>query len=63
MLAKTSDDYKPCVVVYPDGRMRKANVLHIRIDSFEDGKRKLLEDKAAWLSYEDYDRLQEELAR
>ena len=63
MLAKTSDDYKPCVVVYPDGRMRRANVLHIRMDSFEEGKRKLKQDKAAWLSYEDYDRLQAELQR
>ena len=63
MLAKTSDDYKPCVVVYPDGQIRKANVLHVRMDSLEDGKRKLLEDKAAWLSYEDYERLQAEMQR
>jgi hypothetical protein len=63
MTAKTSDDYKPCVVVYPDGKIRKANVLHIRIDSFEQGRRKLLEDKAAWLSYEDYERLQAEMTR
>ena len=63
MTAKTSDDYKPCVVVYPDGKIRKANVLHIRIDSFEQGRRKLLEDKAAWLSYDDYERLQAEMTR
>ena len=63
MTAKTSDDYKPCVVVYPGGQIRKANVLHIRIDSFEQGRRKLLEDKAAWLSYEDYERLQAEMTR
>jgi len=63
MQAKTSDDYKPCVVVYPDGKIRKANVMHIRMDSFEDGKRKLLEDKAAWLSYDDYERLLAEMRR
>ena len=45
MTAKTSDDYKPCVVVYPGGQIRRANVLHVRIDSFEDAKRKLREDK------------------
>lgn len=63
MLAKTSDDYRPCVVVYPNGGIRKANVLHVRMDSFEEGKRKLMEDKAAWLSYEDYERLQAEAQR
>lgn len=62
MLAKTSDDYTPCVVVYPDGKIRKANVLHVRLDSFDDGKRKLLDDRAAWLSYADYERLQAEMA-
>ena len=60
MLAKTSDDYKPCIVVYPDGKIRRANVLHVRMDTLEDGKRKLLDDRAAWLSYEDYERLQAE---
>ena len=63
MLAKTSDDYKPCVVVYPDGKIRRANVLHVRMDTLEDGKRKLLDDRAAWLSYEDYERLQAEICR
>lgn len=63
MQAKTSDDYKPCVVVYPGGNIRKANVLHVRMDSLEDGKRKLAEDKAAWLSYEDYERMQAEAQR
>lgn len=46
MLAKTSDDYTPCVVVYPDGKIRRANVLHVRLDSFDDGKRKLKDDRA-----------------
>jgi hypothetical protein len=63
MLAKTSDDYRPCVVVYPNGGIRKANVLHVRMDSLEDAKRKLKEDKAAWVSYDDYERLQAEMQR
>ena len=63
MTAKTSDDYKPCVVVYPGGQIRRANVLHVRIDSFEDAKRKLREGKAAWVSYDDYERLQAEMQR
>ena len=60
MLAKTSDDYRPCVVMYPDGKIRKANVLHVRLDSLETAKRKLARDNAAWVSYEDYDRLTQE---
>lgn len=63
MQAKTSDDYRPCIVVYPGGTIRRANVLHVRMDSLEDGRRKLREDKAAWLSYEDYERLQAEAQR
>ena len=38
----------------------KANILHIRLDSLEAARRKLAEDKAAWLSYEDYDRYKAE---
>jgi len=60
MTAKTSDDYRPCVCIYPGGKIRKANILHIRLDSLETAKRKLAEDKAAWLSYEDYDRYKAE---
>ena len=63
MTAKTSDDYKPCVVVYPGGAIRRANVLHVRIDNLDDARRKLKEDKAAWVSYEDYERLQAEMTR
>lgn len=58
MTAKTSDDYRPCVCIYPDGKIRKANILYVRLDSLEGARRKLKDDKAAWLSYEDYDRYQ-----
>ena len=61
MLAKTSDDYRPCVVLYPDGSIRKANILHVRMDSFDDARRKMLDGKIVWISYEDYDRIQSEM--
>ena len=60
MPAKTSDDYKPCVVIFPGGKIRKANVLYTRLDSLETAKRKLAKDNAAWVSPEDYDRLTQE---
>ena len=57
MLAKTSDDYRPCVVIFPGGKIRRANVLHTRLDTLETARRKLARDNAAWVSYEDYDKL------
>ena len=63
MTAKTSDDYKPCVVVYPGGQIRKANVLHVRMDSLDVAREKLRKDLAVWVSYEDYERLQAEMTR
>ena len=62
MLAKTSDDYTPCVVVYPDGKIRRANVLHVRLDALDAARDKLRRDLAAWVSYADYERLQAEMA-
>ena len=63
MTAKTSDDYKPCVVVYPGGQIRRANVLHVRMDSLDKAREKLRKDLAVWVSYEDYERLQAEAQR
>ena len=63
MTAKTSDDYKPCVVVYPGGQIRRANVLHVRMDSLDVAREKLRKDLAVWVSYEDYERLQAEMTR
>lgn len=57
--AKTSDDYRPCVVIYPDGKTRKANVLHVRMDSKERALQQLQSNKAAWVSYDDYDEVME----
>lgn len=63
MTAKTSDDYKPCVVVYPGGTIRRTNVLHIRMDTLEMAREKLRRDLAAWVSYEDYEALKSEAQR
>ena len=63
MLAKTSDDYTPCVLVYPHGKIEKRNILRDRLDTLEEAKRKLASDYAARLSYEDYERLQAEMQR
>lgn len=60
MTTKTSDDYKPCVVLYPDGRIRKANVLHVRLESnAERAIQTLRNDHAAWLSYDIADEVQQ----
>ena len=29
--SRTSDDYKPCIALWPNGDQRKANVLYIRL--------------------------------
>ena len=57
---KTSDDYKPCVCMYPNGTIRKTNVLYVRLDSRERALEKLHSDRAAWVSYPDYDAIQME---
>ena len=62
MLAKTSDDYTPCVVVYPDGKIRRANVLHVRLDALDAARDKLRRDLAAWVTYDDYEALKAEMA-
>lgn len=60
VLAKTSDDYRPCVVMYPQGGIRKANVLHVRLDSLPSARDKLRRDLAAWVTYPDWEVLREE---
>jgi hypothetical protein len=47
---KTSDYYVPCVMLWPDGRQRKANVAHIRMDSVESARQKLSKNQVAWVA-------------
>jgi hypothetical protein len=46
--------------MYPNGTIRKTNVLHVRLDSRERALEKLHGDHAAWVSYPDYDSIQAE---
>lgn len=50
---KTSDYYTPCVVVWPNGQVRKGNVTHVNLDSVETARAKLAAGKVAWVRRED----------
>jgi hypothetical protein len=54
---KDSDDYRPCVMLWPDGRRRKANVAHVNMDSIESARQKLAAGKVAWVAPEDAERV------
>jgi len=62
-MQKTSDDYTPCVVVFPNGQTSKANVQHVRLDTVQRAIEKLRQDHAAWIAPADYDALRAELHR
>ena len=46
---KTSDDYRPCVAIYPNGRTMRTNVRHIRMDTVQTAVAKLATDRTAWV--------------
>ena len=54
---KTSDYYVPCVMLFPDGRQRKANVAYVNMDSAESARAKLATGKVAWVRQEDVERV------
>ena len=56
---KTSDYYTPCVVVWPNGQVRKGNVTHVNLDSVETARAKLAAGKVAWVRREDAERVRE----
>lgn len=47
---KTSAEYTPCVIVWPDGHRTRGNVLHVRLDTAESAREKLQRGRAAWLA-------------
>ena len=49
---KTSADYTPCIVVWPDGRRTKGNVKRSELDSVESARDKLRGNRAAWVTEE-----------
>ena len=50
---KTSDYYVPCVMLWPDGRQRKANVAYVNLDSVESARQKLANNQVAWVAPDD----------
>ena len=55
---RTSDDYAPCVLVWPNGKTRRCSVLAVRMDSAETARAKLAAGKAAWVCEGDVERVQ-----
>ena len=49
-MAKTSNDYAPCVVMYPDGKQRKAHILHVRLHSKDRALAELAAGHVAWVA-------------
>jgi hypothetical protein len=50
---KTTDSYTPAVLLWPDGRRQKCNVLAARLDSVAAARERLALDKPAWVRVED----------
>lgn len=48
--ARTSDAYAPCVVLHPDGRQQRANVLYVRLMSVDDARRELAAGRIVWVA-------------
>ena len=50
----TSDEYVPCVAMYPNGQVRRANVKHIRMMTAEQARVALSDQKATYVSPDVY---------
>jgi hypothetical protein len=61
-MSRTSDDYAPCIVVYPSGQTRKANCLRANLHNRAEAIYRLRSDLAAWIDYADYDAIREQIA-
>jgi len=51
--ARTSDAYTPCVVLWPNGKEQRANVMHTRLMSVEDARRELAAGRVVWVAVAD----------
>jgi hypothetical protein len=51
--ARTSDAYTPCVVLHPDGREQRANVMHTRLMRAEDARAELAAGRIVWVAPSD----------
>ena len=48
-MPKTSDDYRPCRIIQPDGKTTRGNVLHVNLMHPETAVEKLRGGKIAWV--------------
>jgi uncharacterized protein YecT (DUF1311 family) len=54
---KTSDDYKPCVAIWPNGQQRRTNVAYIRLDTVDSARQKLADNQVAWVAPDDVEKV------
>ncbi len=52
-MGKTSDDYRPCVIIDPSGKTRRGNVLHVNLMQPETAVETLRTGKIAWVKETD----------
>lgn len=52
-MARTSDDYRPRVALWPNGDRRKANVLYIRLMPVDQAVAALLDGRIAFVAPQD----------
>lgn len=52
-MARTSDDYRPCVALWPNGEQRRANVLYIRLMDVQTATEALKDGRIAFVAPED----------
>ncbi len=52
-MSKTSNDYAPCVAVWPSGKTQRANVKAVRLDTVERAREKLASGIVAWVREQD----------
>lgn len=53
--ARTSDDYKPCVAIYPNEHVRRANVKRICMMTAEQARVALSNQQAAYVAPDVYE--------
>ena len=59
---RTSDDYAPCMYVYPSGMARRTNILATGIRDIDEAERRLRNDYAAAIAPGDWPALCERMA-
>ena len=58
-MARTSDDYRPCVALWPGGERRKASVYYIRLMDVETAVDALRGGRIAFVAPDDAETVQE----